>query len=84
MGLNLAFKGLTDGSSCPPDINWLESGLVLNYKEKTTGPQTPQTVVDSWPKIAAITGKQATCIQSSPEIFLDLWCTIVGIFFYLP
>jgi len=26
----------------------------------------------------AITAKQATCLQNSPETYLDLWCTIVG------
>jgi len=41
--------------------------------------ETTQIVTDHWPKIAAITGKQATCLQSNPETYLDLWCTIVGI-----
>jgi hypothetical protein len=42
------------------------------------GPQTTQIVLDQWPKIAAITGKQATRLQGNPETYLDLWCTIVG------
>jgi len=53
--------------------------LCNNYKEKTAGSQTTQTVLDHWPKIATITGKQASSVQSNPETYLDLWCTIVGI-----
>jgi hypothetical protein len=30
-------------------------------------------VLDRWPKIAAITGQQATRLQSNPESYLDLW-----------
>jgi len=29
-----------------------------DYKQKTAGSQTTQTVLDHWPKIAIITGKQ--------------------------
>jgi len=29
--------------------------------------------------IAAITGKQATGLQSNPETYLDLRCTVMGI-----
>ena len=38
-----------------------------------------RVVLDHWPIIAAVTGQQATRIQSNPETYLDLWCTIVGI-----
>ena len=38
-----------------------------NYKEKRAGPQTTQTVLDHWPKIAIITGKQTASVQSNPE-----------------
>ena len=50
-----------------------------NYKEKTAGSQTAQTVLDHWPKIAVITGKQTDSVQRNPETYLDLWCTTVGI-----
>jgi len=48
-------------------------------KEKTIGPQTTQIVLDHWPKIVAITAKQATRLQSNPETYLDLRYTVVGI-----
>jgi len=50
-----------------------------NYKGKTAGFQTAQTVLDNLPKIAVITGKQTASVQSNPETCLDLWCTTVGI-----
>jgi len=50
-----------------------------NYKEKTAGSQTTQTVLDHWPKIPTITEKQTASVQSNPETYLDLWCTSVGI-----
>jgi hypothetical protein len=42
-------------------------------------PQTTQIVPDHWPKIAAITGKQTTNLQSYFETYMDLCNTIVGI-----
>jgi len=41
--------------------------------------QTAQTVLDHWPKIAIITGKQIASVQSNLETYLDLWCTTAGI-----
>jgi len=51
----------------------------VSTKRKQLALKTPQIVLGHWPKIAVITGKQAAGIQSTPEIYLDLWCTIVGI-----
>ena len=48
-------------------------------EEKIPGPQTTQIVLDHWLKIAAIPAKQATRLQSNPETYLNLWCTIVRI-----
>jgi hypothetical protein len=49
------------------------------YKEKTTGPQTPQILLDHCPETAVSTGKQSTRIQNNPETYLDLWRAIAGI-----
>ena len=43
------------------------------------GPPATQTILDHWPKIAAITAKQTTRLQSNPETYLDLRCTTAGI-----
>jgi hypothetical protein len=56
-------------------LTWREH---ISTKRKQLS-QGTETVLGHWPKNAVVAGKQTTGIQSNPETYLDLLCTVVGI-----
>jgi len=59
---------------------WTEnlSGVNTYLQRENNWTSNYANCTGSWPKIVAITGKQATRLKSNPETHLDRWCTIMG------